>query len=53
VTLPLPVPLAPVSIVIHPALVVAVHEQPEAVDTEMGVPEPPAALIETVVGVTE
>jgi hypothetical protein len=32
---------------------VAVHVQPEAVDTEIGVPLPPAALIETVIGVTE
>jgi hypothetical protein len=53
VTLPLPVPVAPVRIVIHPALVVDVHVQPEAADTEMGVPVPPAAFIETVVGVTE
>ena len=48
----MPAPVAPVRIVIHPALVVAVQVQPEAVDTEMGVPEPAAALIETVSGVT-
>jgi hypothetical protein len=39
--------------VIHPALVAAVQVQPEAVVTAIGVPAPPAALIETVVGVTE
>jgi hypothetical protein len=39
--------------VIHPALVVAVQAQPDAVATEMGAPEPPAAFIETFVGVTE
>jgi hypothetical protein len=53
VTLPLPEPVAPVRIVIHPAVVAAVQAQPEAVVTEIGVPAPPAALIETVVGVTE
>jgi len=53
VTLPLPVPVAPVRMVIHPALSAAVQAQPEGVDTEMGVPAPPAALIETLVGDTE
>jgi hypothetical protein len=49
----LPVPVAPVRIVIHPTFSVAVQVQPEPVDTEMGVPVPPAALIDNVVGVTE
>jgi hypothetical protein len=53
VTFPLPVPVAPVRIVIHPALSVAVQVQPDAVDTEMGVALSPAALMETFVGVTE
>lgn len=47
------VPVPPVRIVIHPALVVAVQVQPEPVDTEIGVPVPPAAPMETVIGVTE
>jgi hypothetical protein len=49
----LPVPAAPVRMVIHPALVVAVHAHPVPTDTEIGVPVPPAAPMETVVGVTE
>ena len=49
----MPVPVAPVRIVIHPTFSVAVQVQPEAVDTEIGVPVPPAAVIDTVVGVTE
>ena len=49
----MPVPVAPVRMVIHPALVVAVHVQPELVVTETVVPTPPAALIDTVVGDTE
>jgi hypothetical protein len=32
--------------VIHPALVVAVHVQPEPVDTEIAVPVPPDAPME-------
>jgi hypothetical protein len=38
---------------IHPALVVAVQVQPEPADTEIAVPVPPDAPMETVVGVTE
>jgi len=53
VTLPFPVPLAPVRIVIHPALVVAAQAQPEPADTEIAVPVPPDAPMEAVVGVTE
>jgi len=53
VTLPLPVPVAPLTIVIHPALVVDVQVQAEPVDTEIGMPVPPAAPIDTVIGVTE
>ena len=52
-TLPEPVPVAPVRIVIHPALVVAVQVQLVPVVTEIGVPVPPTAPIETLVGVTE
>ena len=52
-TLPFPVPLAPVRMVIHPALVVAAQAQPEPADTEIAVPVPPDAPMEAVVGVTE
>jgi hypothetical protein len=39
--------------VIHAALLVAAQVQPDPTDTEIGVPVPPAAAIERVVGVTE
>jgi hypothetical protein len=42
VTAPLPVPVAPVETVTHPALLAAVHAHPAVVVTLM-VPEPPAA----------
>jgi hypothetical protein len=43
VTVPLPVPVAPVARVIHPALLVAVHAQPVAALTETALPVVPAA----------
>ena len=42
VTVPFPVPLAPVATVTHPALLVAVHAQLAVVVTAT-LPEPPAA----------
>ena len=42
-TVPLPVPLAPLVIVIHGVVVVAVHAQPAAVVTVTGVAAPPEA----------
>jgi hypothetical protein len=42
VTLPLPEPVAPVAMLAHAALLVAVHEQPVLVVTAID-PEPPAA----------
>jgi hypothetical protein len=41
-TLPLPAPLAADEIVIHPELLVAIHEQPSGAVTAM-VPSPPPA----------
>ena len=53
VTMPPPVPLAPVLIVSHPgALLVAVHAQPAVVVT-VEEPLPPPATIEALVGVIE
>ena len=46
VTVPFPVPLEPDPIVIHAALLVAVHAQPAAAVTDTGVPLPPAATID-------
>jgi hypothetical protein len=53
VTFPAPVPLAPVTIVIQAALLCAVHAQPPEVDTAIGLPPPPAAAIDSLVGFTE
>lgn len=53
VTLPLPVPLWPDVMVIHAALLVAVHAQPLVVVTATGPPVPPAPPIDTLVGCTE
>ena len=41
VAVPLPLPLAPDVIVIHDALLCAVHAQPPAADTDIGPPAPP------------
>jgi hypothetical protein len=53
VTLPAPVLLAPLRIVIQLTWLEAVHAQPDDVDTEIGEPVPPAGAMETFVGVTE
>jgi len=53
VTVPLPVPLLPDVIVSHVALLAAVHPHPEAVDTAIEVPAPPAALIDCATGSIE
>jgi hypothetical protein len=53
VTLPPPVLLAPLRIVTQFTWLAAVHAQPDDVDTEIGVPVPPAGAMETFVGVTE
>ena len=50
VTEPLPLPLAPDVIVIHKALLVAVHAHPPVVDTETVIPLPPDANNVTLVG---
>jgi hypothetical protein len=52
VTVPAPVPLAPVTIVSQFALLLAVHAHPAAVLTEMAVPLPPVAPAEALVGDT-
>ena len=49
VTVPFPVPLAPVATVTHPALLVAVHAQLVVVVTAT-LPEPPAAANDCDVG---
>jgi len=41
VAVPLPLPLAPDVIVIHDALLCAVHAQPPGADTDIGPPAPP------------
>lgn len=51
--MPLPVPLAPVRIVSQFALLAAVHAHAENVVTETGVPAPPNALMEMLVGAAE
>jgi hypothetical protein len=52
-TVPLPLPLAPDAIVIHVALLVAVHAQPPAVETATGVPAPPAIGKDWLLGLME
>ena len=49
-TVPLPVPLAPLEIVIQVVLSLAVHEHPDVVVTETVLPVVPAAAGEAVVG---
>ena len=51
-TVPLPVPLAPLVIVIHDSPELAVHAQPLGVDTLMA-PVPPSAPIFTLLGEIE
>ena len=52
-TVPLAVPEAPDVIAIHPSSVVAVHAQLLAAVTAIGVPEPPAALKDWLVGLID
>jgi hypothetical protein len=49
-TLPFPVPLAPAVMVIHAALLAAVHAHDPALAVTATVPEPPAAVGELAVG---
>jgi hypothetical protein len=53
VTVPLPLPLAPVVIVIHATSLVAVHVHPALVETVTVGPAPPSALIVSFGGLTE
>jgi hypothetical protein len=53
VTLPLPLPLVPETIVNHGTVLAAVHVQPVVVETAIGEPAPPAAPTDCDVGVTE
>jgi hypothetical protein len=50
VTEPSPLPLVPAVIVIHEALLVAVHAQPPVVDTDTPIPEAPEDNNVTFVG---
>jgi hypothetical protein len=52
VTVPAPVPLEPVAIVTQFTLLLAVHVQPDEVLTETGVPPPPVAPMDVLVGDT-
>ena len=51
-TVPFPAPVAPEVIAIHPALLVALHEQPAAAETAR-VPLPPVLGVEKLVGLIE
>ena len=50
--MPDPVPLAPLAIEIQFTPLLAVHAQPDVVATVIGVPAPPAAPLEALVGDT-
>jgi len=52
-TVPLPLPLAPLVIVIHDAAVLAVHAQPVAVVTAIDVPVPAVAGTDWLVGLID